>query len=210
MGFGTKYFSFEKLKNMYPAYKILSLNQTHSSRIFFNKGGKGDGIISTEKGVILVIKTADCLPVLIKDREEKMVAAIHAGWRGLCKGILLKAINRIKELGFSPDDLEVAFGPSIGPCCYEVGSEVEECFIQTSLPFKISEKKLNLPYTAMEHLIFSGVNLKNIHSLPICTKCTPELFFSYRKGQEGRMYSFIGLIKENTEVKFNYEKKRKI
>ena len=200
-GFGTRFFSLPELRDSLPSLNIITLTQTHSSKVLLNSGGEGDGVISRDPGTILVIKTADCLPVLIKDDEERIVAALHAGWKGLCKGIIFKGIAKIKNLGFNKKNLRVALGPSIGPCCYSVGKEVFECFKENGLPFVKRGENLDLPSTAIEHLTSSGVNIKKISVLPLCTKCTPELFYSHRRGEKGRMISFIGLLKPETEVK---------
>ena len=117
-GFGTRFFSLPELRDSLPSLNIITLTQIHSSKVLLNSAGEGDGVISRDPGTILVIKTADCLPVLIKDDEERIVAALHAGWKGLCKGIIFKGIAKIKNLGFNKKNLRVALGPSIGPCCY--------------------------------------------------------------------------------------------
>ncbi len=197
-GFGTRNFSIEDLTAKFPNYKILSLRQIHSTRILACHSGEGDGIVCMERGTIITIKTADCLPVLIKNRENTMVAAIHAGWRGLCKGIVRETVSHLKTLGFPPSSLEIALGPSIGACCYEVGKEVFSCFRKNSLKYEKNGRNLDLFSTAKLHFLAEGITDKQIHGIPLCTKCHPELFFSHRGGERGRMISFIGLIKENT------------
>ncbi len=191
-GFGTRKLDWEKLRKLYPGYRIKQLQQVHSTRVLEDQG-EGDGIFTTHKGELLVIKTADCLPVLLADKEGKAVAALHAGWRGLCRGIIPEALRVLKERGFAPDRFSAALGPSIGPCCYEVGQEVVDCFRKSGLPYLLRGKNLDLPTTARLHLLAMGV--AEVHVLPLCTRCHPEIFYSYRRGdREARMLSFIGIL----------------
>lgn len=200
-GFGTIHFSMEDLRTMFPSYKILSLKQVHSTKILLGSPGEGDGILCKERGVILTLKTADCLPILIRNREETVVAAIHAGWRGLCGGIIKEAVFSLQKVGAPPHSLEVALGPSIGGCCYEVNKEVPECFRKNGLEFRMNGNNLDLFTTARMQFLSAGVRNEQIHGIPLCTRCHPGLFFSYRGGHEGRMLSFIGLLKDNSGVK---------
>jgi YfiH family protein len=86
---------------------------------------KGDGLMTSEPGVLLGIQTADCIPVLVADRRRRVVAAFHAGWRGTVKRIVENGIGRMRmEFGSRPEDLVAAIGPGIGACCYAVGEEV--------------------------------------------------------------------------------------
>jgi polyphenol oxidase len=90
---------------------------------------KADGMMTGEPGVLLAIQTADCIPVLIADRERRSVAAFHAGWRGTVKRIVEKGVGRMRiEFGTNPEDCLAAIGPGIGPCCYAVGEEVRDEF----------------------------------------------------------------------------------
>jgi YfiH family protein len=89
----------------------------------------GDGLVTAESGVLLTIRIADCLPVLLVDPERRVVAAVHAGWRGALARIIEKAVGDMRRaLGSAPQNLVAALGPSIRACCYEVGEEVVEAF----------------------------------------------------------------------------------
>ncbi|HEY6290172.1 MAG TPA: peptidoglycan editing factor PgeF [Terriglobia bacterium] len=89
----------------------------------------GDALTTSERGVLLTIRTADCLPVLLVDSRLRVVAAIHAGWRGALARIIEKTVGELGRLFESrPEHLEAALGPGIGPCCYEVGDEVVDAF----------------------------------------------------------------------------------
>jgi YfiH family protein len=90
---------------------------------------KGDGMMTDEPGVVLGIQTADCIPVLVADRNKRVVAAFHAGWRGTLARIVENGVGRIRaEFGSRPEDLIASVGPGIGQCCYSVGEEVRGQF----------------------------------------------------------------------------------
>ena len=89
----------------------------------------GDGLITTRPGLLLGVLTADCLPILLVDAKQRIVAALHCGWRGTARRLAEKAVGRMRLLfGSQPDDLWVAIGPGIQSCCYAVGAEVVEEF----------------------------------------------------------------------------------
>lgn len=90
---------------------------------------RGDGAIANDPGVMLGIQTADCIPVLVADVQQRVVAAFHAGWRGTLARVVERGVGRMRaEFGCRPEDLTAAIGPGIGPCCYSVGEEVRSEF----------------------------------------------------------------------------------
>jgi YfiH family protein len=90
---------------------------------------QGDALITREPGVLLVVQTADCIPILLADTKRRAVAAIHSGWRGTLNRIAAKTLGRMQmEFGTRPEDVVAALGPGIGRCCYEVGEEVAREF----------------------------------------------------------------------------------
>lgn len=90
---------------------------------------KGDALITRERGVLLVVQTADCIPILLADTKRRAIAAIHAGWRGSVRRIAAKALGRMQmEFGTRPEDVIAALGPGICQACYEVGPEVAKEF----------------------------------------------------------------------------------
>ncbi len=92
-------------------------------------GWKADGLMTDESGLLLAVKTADCIPILVADRKRRAVAAFHAGWRGTVQRIVESGIGRMRlQFGSRPEDLMAAIGPGIGPCCYAVGEEVLSSF----------------------------------------------------------------------------------
>ena len=116
---------------------LVTLKQIHSSIIqVVSKADAGeearheaDGMMTNERGILLGIQTADCIPVLIADRKQRAVAAFHAGWRGTLKRIVEHGVGRMRlEFGSRPEDLVAAIGPGIAQCCYAVGEEVQSEF----------------------------------------------------------------------------------
>ena len=113
--------------------KLVTLKQIHSSSVLSvgehdlsaDQPCQGDGLITSQPGILLVIQTADCIPVLVADVKKKAVAAFHAGWRGTVKRIVESGIGKMRVAFHSrPEDLVAAVGPGIAPCCYAVGEEV--------------------------------------------------------------------------------------
>jgi YfiH family protein len=118
--------------------RVVGMQQIHSDIIHRvdsedsaagDKPRKGDALITRERGVLLVVQTADCIPILLADTKRRAVAAIHAGWRGSVRRIAAKALGRMQmEFGTRPEDVVAALGPGIGQSCYEVGPEVAKEF----------------------------------------------------------------------------------
>ncbi len=114
---------------------LVTLRQIHSdaARIFSTPAAtppQADAAISNRVGLFLGIQTADCVPILLVDPRRRVVAAVHAGWRGTLARIAVKTLGRMRlEFGTNPEDVLAALGPAIGPCCYEVGPEVAQAFL---------------------------------------------------------------------------------
>jgi hypothetical protein len=209
-GFTTKNWTkLSLIKNLkLEKNSIISLRQIHSDKFYVvnNRPEKilvGDALITKKPGLVLSIRTADCLPILIFNDKYKIVSAIHTGWKGTAKKITLKVLQKIsEEFGIKPSSLSVLLGPSICRKCYEVGKEVKEVF-------KVNWKNLEYFLTLLEKnrysldlkkanlmlLMQAKVNKNNVFSINLCTKCHPELFFSHRRKpkSKGRMIAFIGI-----------------
>lgn len=187
--------------------KIFTVSQVHSDRLVIIDGPdvlpeeiktqEADGIITDVKGISIGILTADCVPVLLFDREKKVAAAVHAGWKGTASKISARAVKiMIERYGSRPQDIIAAIGPAIGPCCYEVGEEVcaalgrkEGVAVQHG-----NKWHADLPKANMLQLQDAGV--VNIDLSGICTSCRTGLFFSHRKeaGKTGRQLSLISIV----------------
>lgn len=156
-----------------------------------------DAQISTEPGLALAVLVADCLPVLLADRQGRVIGAAHAGWRGLAGGVLENTVARMSEQAL-PADLVAWLGPCIGPAAFEVGDEVREAFVQHDpeadaafLPRDKPGKWLaDLPRLARQRLAAAGVG--QILSADACTWSDPARFWSYRRNPRcGRMAGLI-------------------
>ncbi len=159
-----------------------------------------DALITDLPNVMLAVLTADCVPVLLYDREKEVVAAVHAGWRGTEAKIVEKTIQKMKDYFKSQsEDIIAGIGPSIGSCCYEVGSDVAKHFSDTphALRKKGNRYMLDLPFVNYQQLLKSGLPDSNIELSHICTACNTDNYFSYRKEHacSGRFMSIIGLCR---------------
>jgi YfiH family protein len=174
---------------------------------------EGDGLITALPGVMLGVGTADCVPVLIADVRNKVVAAFHAGWRGTAARIVEQGVNTMHlEYGSHPQDLIAAVGPSIGPCCYSVGDEVQTEF-DTNFPYanellstlshpESSTKKIHLDLwkANQRQLLDAGLSETHITVVGECTSCSRDAqgamrYFSHRAehGNAGRMLNVIAI-----------------
>lgn len=191
-------------------YNILLPFQTHSCNIINTNKNKTelncfDGLISNNLNEIIAVKTADCVPILLYDFENKSFAAVHSGWKGTVQHIVTQAVKQMRDdFGSKPEHIVAAIGPSIGPEVYEVGQNVREAFANTfeaSEPFfttKANGKFLLNLWEANKYLLLkSGLKSEHIDIIGLCTFSHPELFFSARREgiQSGRMANGIGLRK---------------
>lgn len=181
-----------------------SVRQVHSPDVLLAKepglAGVGDALITATPGVLLGIKTADCVPVLLADIRNHAVAAVHAGWRGTAANIVSRTLDAMKrEWGTVPENIIAAIGPAIGECCFEVGPEVARVFSGFHPPFAEAEGKQHLDLSEINRwqLKQCGIPAANIESAGLCTFCHSDRFFSYRRDREeaGRMWSVIKITK---------------
>ncbi len=159
---------------------------------------KADASYTSKNNIVCAVMTADCLPVLITDKQGSCVAAIHAGWRGLCHGIIEETI---KKLPTAAEDLLVWLGPAIGPDVYEIGEEVYDAFTRND-----NEAKQAFTPTVDQHWLFdiyrlaklrlNRLGVGHIYGGNHCTLTEKDDFFSYRRdGATGRMASMIWIEK---------------
>jgi YfiH family protein len=165
--------------------------------------GGWDALVTDQPGVMVAVRTADCVPILMHDPKRRVVAAVHAGWRGAVAGIVQKTIALMESrFGSAPDQLRISIGPSAGACCYEVDEPVldrlhEACPDSGKVvrSRRSGRAHLDLKLLIREQAWAAGARPESITSVNLCTICHEELFFSYRReGQViGTMVSAIGL-----------------
>jgi YfiH family protein len=187
-----------------PRHLVL-LNQNHQDRILLLREPfttlpsllEYDAMITNAPDIFLGIQTADCIPIFVVDQKRKVIAAVHAGRQGTALHITKKVLKKMEEEFGSPlEDLIIALGPSIGPCCYEIDEKV---FMSEWEPFSTSKGgrrwMVDLAKINIAQMKNEGIKEEQIFWIDLCTSCHHDLFFSYRKeGQTGRQLSFIGII----------------
>jgi YfiH family protein len=155
---------------------------------------ESDASVASERGCVLAILTADCLPLLMTDRRGTVVGAAHAGWRGLAAGVIEATVMR---MGCDPAELVVWLGPAIGPAAFEVGGEVREALLDADpaaaaafAPNARGRWQADLFLLARRRLQALGVDA--VHGGGVCTYADAVRFFSHRRdGRTGRFASLI-------------------
>lgn len=190
---------------------LVTASQVHSSNVRTvnaDDAGKNfegvDGFVTNQKGIILSASVADCTPILLEDRKNGVVAAIHAGWRGTAAAIAAEGVRKMVGLGADVKSINAAIGPCIHPCCYEVGEDFLDSVI--SLCGKnFAERHIRKDENGHLHadiasmngeiLLEAGLCIENISLSKKCTACESSLFFSHRasKGVRGTMKAAIML-----------------
>ena len=196
--------NIESLKVDFNVNEVVYLHQIHSDNVFvFNNNAKefiereGDAIVTNKENVIIGAFTADCVPVVLVDEVEGVIAAIHSGWKGTFNSITKKSIEKmIQEYGTRIENIKVYIGPHIRQCCYEVSEELKERFLDKT---KIDEnelfngRNLSMDRCILEDLRSLKIEEDNIYTINLCTYCEEEIkLFSYRKsvGTYGRLFTF--------------------
>lgn len=156
-----------------------------------------DGLVTNISGVALTVFSADCVPILLCDKNKKIVAAVHAGWRGSVKGIGAKCVDIMKNhFGSNPNDIVAAIGPSIAKCCFEFGEDAVIYFDKKYYTQKENGKyNIDLWSLNRDQLTKAGVLPSNIDISGICTMCESDKFYSYRKHRDktGRQAAVIAI-----------------
>lgn len=188
--------------------RVVTMRQVHGDHIVevtdkkLKEAGDADGMITGEPDIFLAVLTADCVPLLFVAPKQKRVAAVHAGWRGTLAGIADKTVRLFKSrYDVAAQELEVALGPSIGACCYEVKDDVTRPLMKKwgslttpSLITKDRRSFVNLRRLNRDILRAAGVPGNQLHQIGPCTSCSVDELFSYRRegSETGRQMSLIG------------------
>jgi len=199
---------------------IASLKQIHSTRVVVFDSqvkagvmpeGEADALVTNQPELLLVVRTADCVPVLLVDHKTGVIGAIHAGWRGAVGGIVPKTIQTcVEQFGADVSHMHVAIGPSIGLCCYEVDAQVISP-LRTGYPdwlgvlqeTKTGKGMLDIKKLIWHQILASGIPEHQVERIEHCTRCREDLFFSYRREGKvnGTMMSGIMLPAETEKSK---------
>ncbi len=164
-----------------------------------------DATITSLPGICLMVMVADCVPILLFDPVKKVSAVIHAGWRGTVHSITSNTLHAMVEhFGCDPADILAGIGPSIGPCCYEVGEDVKDFVMQnfgTTEGYLVQKKPSSKPhfdlwYANHKQLTDNGLRPENIETSELCTLCHSDIFFSSRAsaGITGRFAAGICML----------------
>jgi polyphenol oxidase len=163
---------------------LFSPYQVHGRAVTVVDGGtpprpRCDVLITRTAERTLLLRYADCTPVLLADTKQPALAAVHAGWRGSAVRAASAGVEALAQaFGSRPRDLVAGIGPAIGPCCYEVGHEVIDAFADR--PELFHGRKLDLWAANRQALIEAGVPDEHIEVAGICTRCQSDRFFSHR------------------------------
>lgn len=191
--------------------RLLLIRQVHGNQAVAHRAGaaawttpEADVIVSDDPSAAIVVRVADCAPVLIADRRRGAVAAAHAGWRGTARGAAPAAVAAMREhFKSEPGDLVAAIGPCLGGCCGEVGPEVVDAFREHGhaavdlanwfAPGSGDRHLLSLGRANRDQLVAHGVPGDAIHDAGLCTKTHADAFHSYRAhgASAGRLAAVI-------------------
>lgn len=188
--------------------RLVEAQQVHGARAaVVGPGDAGrivpgvDALLTASPEIWLAVHTADCVPVLILDPRPPAAAVVHAGWRGVAARAVPEAVARLEDgLRCDPAQCLAALGPAIGGCCYEVDSPVADAmgaapwWSRAARPGSPGKWHLDLRAAIRAQLIVAGVPADHIEVTPGCTRCGPDLYFSYRRERAtGRMAACIRL-----------------
>jgi YfiH family protein len=184
--------------------QVATAHQVHSNRVAVvtaQDGGRvvpaSDALVTDTPGLALLLRFADCQPIILYDPARRALGLVHAGWRGLAQGIARRAVETMQEaFDTNPSDLLAGLGPAIGSCCYTVGDDVASA-LGYALPdwrkvmtFDPSGQswRLDLPAANAQQLAAAGVPAGQVEQAGLCTACHKDEFFSHRadSGQTGR------------------------
>lgn len=180
------------------------LNQIHGNKAVEaneqNRDACADAAYTSQKNTVCLVMTADCIPVLVCDKQGSQVAAIHAGWRGLANGVIEETL---KNMRIDPANLLVWLGPAIGPERFEIGDDVHKIFTSESADAETCFKSLKpgkwlADLHGLAKLRLKKIGVNNVYRSDYCTYIHEEMFYSYRRdgAKTGRMASLIWIGKD--------------
>ncbi|HSP98581.1 MAG TPA: peptidoglycan editing factor PgeF [Candidatus Dormibacteraeota bacterium] len=200
--------NWTQVRRALPGLQVARMQQMHGTRVVrvesdAQQVGEADGMLTTQSGIGLAVLTADCVPLLASAPRHGAVMALHAGWRGTLAGIAAVGLRMAEtDLGIPPADWQVALGPSIGGCCYQVEADIGRQFVDRwgAMPDAWQPAgghgQLDLRRVNRAILVASGVRPASIVDVGPCTSCARDEFYSHRRsgGRAGRQLSLIGRL----------------
>lgn len=191
--------------------KLVFLEQIHSTNIEVLQDLKNheevekledkDGVVTSQSGPVLIVRNADCVPIVYVDKIGGAIGISHQGWRGSLKNMSLKMVGAFLNLGSKIENIICSIGPAIGACCYDVDDDRYYSFLEEFDGYsdKIFFKKkgrwhISLSLLNYLQLLDSGVKKENIDFFPFCTKCDSKRFFSRRRTKTEnfeKMFNFV-------------------
>lgn len=186
------------LKYNYKCEDLVSMNQVHGNNVVIVTKDTPklidncDGLITNEKDLPLMVMVADCIPILLHDEKEGVIAALHAGRNSTFLKISEIAVDKmIKNFKSKPENIKAILGPSIQKCCYEVSDELINIVETTFGKEFVSGKNIDLQ--GINKSLLAKLGVKNIQISDICTKCSDKPYYSFRK--DNKTGRFAGIIK---------------
>lgn len=200
-----------------PKRRVVQVHQVHGAEVHVVRAGSGgpqiewgtvraDALVTDDPASVVCVRVADCVPVLIASGDGRVVAAVHAGWRGVVAGVAIAAVAAMEDMGAETRTMAAAIGPCISARRFEVGPEVVAAFVEafgggaTDLitPGEGDRALIDLQQALRLQLCGAGLRAERIETLARCTVDEPEVFFSHRRGSTygpgvtGRMIGVIG------------------
>jgi len=184
-------------------WELATLRQIHSAKAVIVRDpvsavAEGDALITDRPGLLVGVRTADCLPILLVEQHKRVVSAVHAGWRGTLAGVVANTVRRMtEECGADPACVCAAIGPGIGKCCFVVSPEVAVRF-QPLFPERDDlDRRASIDLVEANRRILRevGVPDEQIYCGAPCNCCLASEFYSHRRDPRdgGRMLSVLGI-----------------
>lgn len=202
-------FSNKEIKELIKELKLnnyYEVKQTHSDIVHiiddnYINNSVGDALITNQKNTPIIIKIADCIPILIYDKENKVISLVHSGWKGTLKNITIKTIEiMISKYNSKKENIYVYIYPSIRQCHFEIQEDVYSLFKDTINNIdKYTNKLENKYYIDMQSIIkdkLIEIGITNIIDTNICTYCNHDIYYSYRYNHTDKRNILLAMIKE--------------
>lgn len=212
-GFGTRHGGEAPVVPGEAPHVVYQAKQVHGATVLrldgadepsATRASEADALVTSVPGRAVAVRTADCIPLLLYEPNRGVVAAVHAGWRGIVGGVISATLACLRdELCCRLDQVIAAIGPGIGPCHFEVGEEVASRFERfEGVVTRLASARPHVDLARAVELSLRAHAVQQIELIGTCTYCAPELFHSFRRdgaSSTGRQLSFIG-VPEHSNV----------